>query len=114
MNGDGLDDPIVSVDSGAAPSVQVFLSWGDGTVGTPSTFSLTEQPVSIATGDFNLDKSADVAVTTRSGNVAVSVDSPYPRVAGRVIEGLVGHPTLSRTRWAAVFADTAPASAAAS
>ena len=75
FNGDGIPD--MAVTNAAVPSqnfnasqssVTVLLGKGDGTFTTGPTLTAGVSPVSIATGDFNGDDKADLAVVNQSSN----------------------------------------------
>ena len=69
FNGDGVPDLAVPyTDWGPGTSgVSVLLGNGDGTFQTPRTFAVADGPWSVAVGDFNGDRVADLAVATGNG-----------------------------------------------
>ena len=69
FNGDGvLDLAVPYTDWGPGTSgVSVLLGNGDGTFQTPRTFAVADGPWSVAVGDFNGDRVADLAVATGNG-----------------------------------------------
>ena len=59
-----------------AAGVSVTMGNGDGTFGQPVTYPVGDQPVAVATGDFNNDGRPDIAVVNQADNtVSVLVNS---------------------------------------
>jgi hypothetical protein len=75
FNGDGKLDIAVANNTGPNGTVSVFLSNGDGTFGTRTTFrtGTATAPVEVATGDFNQDGRLDLVTVNRAGNNEASV-----------------------------------------
>jgi hypothetical protein len=71
LNGDGRQDLVV-VNSVGAGTVSVLLGNGDGSFQPPQSVPVGAFPLSVATGDFNRDGKADLAVTN-SGSGTVTV-----------------------------------------
>ena len=64
FNGDGFADlAMTETDSSGQGNVVILLGKGDGTFGTPAKFPAGPYAFYLATGDFNGDGSADLAVT---------------------------------------------------
>ena len=72
FNGDDNLDLATANGSSANGGVAVLLGDGMGGFGTPTKYSFTGAPQSIAIGDFNQDGEFDL-VTANTGNVTVSV-----------------------------------------
>lgn len=67
-NGD-LD--VVLTQSFSVPEVNVLLGNGDGTFQSPVAYTGMEEPVGLATGDFDGDKNLDIAVTDYEADTIV-------------------------------------------
>jgi len=59
--------------SAGSAGVYVLLGNGDGTFRSPQLYSGMEEPLGIATGDFNGDKKLDLAVTDNEFNTIVTL-----------------------------------------
>jgi len=72
FNNDGKLDLVISNTPAATNSaVLLMLGNGDGSFQAPTTLSILGAPVAFATGDFNRDGNADLAVTTSASVVSV-------------------------------------------
>jgi len=72
LNGDGVDDLVVTNGGFSFGSVSVILGNGDGTFQTPRMLTPDRNPSSVAVGDLNGDGVLDLAVSNRdSANVTV-------------------------------------------
>ena len=72
LNGDGLDD-VIGLNQAAA-SITVWLAKPDGTLGTPTSYSLSGSLTEAAVvADFNSDGKLDVVVATRDVNLHESL-----------------------------------------
>jgi hypothetical protein len=72
FNKDGKLDVVISNTPTATNSaVLLMLGNGDGTFQGPTVLSISGAPVAFATGDFNRDGNADLAVTTSTSAVSV-------------------------------------------
>jgi hypothetical protein len=72
FNGDGKLDLVASYGA-SDETVSVLLNKGDGTFGTPTTWTVGFTPSAIAVGDFNGDGKQDIAVDIGVGSVDVSM-----------------------------------------
>lgn len=72
LNGDGIDDLVITDGSFSSGSVVVLLGIGNGTFQAPRRFNTNRNPSSVAVGDLNGDGVPDLAVSNRdSQNVTV-------------------------------------------
>jgi hypothetical protein len=72
FNNDGkLDLVIANTPTATSSAVLLMLGNGDGSFQKPTTLSISGTPVAFATGDFNRDGNADLAVTTGASVVSV-------------------------------------------
>ncbi len=67
VNGDGKLDLATADASTAGNTVSVFLGNGDGSLQPNVDYSVGSPPSSVAAGDFNGDRIADLAVVTNAG-----------------------------------------------
>ena len=71
FNGDGYPDLAIGVAGVSNGLVSVLLNRGDGTFAPALSTIAGYYPVSLATGDFNLDGNADIAVANQNGTIAI-------------------------------------------
>jgi hypothetical protein len=71
LNGDGNQDVIATAYNHSA--VDIFLGNGDGTFQFPPRLPTGASPYHVAVGDFNQDRTPDLAVTNTSGSVTVFI-----------------------------------------